>query len=117
VDRRAGERVRVAPYRAVDGTDRDAVEARVDPFVLRRVDWFVGLDPWVLLAVAVGVEDERCPSLRLLLVAVSSQTRVLIQPATPNSPDQSVLFASCAKLRWNVPKQVFNVLNDFVFGS
>ena len=40
----------------------------VDPVVLRRIDRLVGLRIRVPLSVAVGVEDERRPALRLLLV-------------------------------------------------
>ena len=58
-----------APDRAVHRTDGDAVESRRDALVLRRIDRLIGLDPFVALAVAVGVEDERRPALRLLLVA------------------------------------------------
>src|SRR5688572_23725973 len=48
---------------------------------------------------------------------VSSQIFVFTQPTTPPEPDQIVLSASCAKFRWNVPKQVSTSSNFFVLGS
>src|SRR5438094_686316 len=67
----AGARVaqRSAPDRAVDRVDRDRIEAGHDALVLCRIDRLVRLDIIVALAVAVGVEDQRRPALRLLLVA------------------------------------------------
>ena len=60
---------RSAPDRAVDRVHRDRVEADDDALVLGRVDRLVGLDIIGALAVAVGVDDERRPPLRFLLVA------------------------------------------------
>ena len=51
------------------GLTHDAVEADRDALVLRRIDRLIGLDPFVALAVAVGVEHERRPALRALHVA------------------------------------------------
>ena len=58
-----------APDRAVDRARHHGVEARVDALVLGRIDRLVRLDVGVALAVAVGVEDERRPALRLRGVA------------------------------------------------
>src|SRR6185503_11338995 len=57
-----------APHRSIRWTRRHAVEAALDPLVLRRVDWIVDADKRIALAVAVGVEHERGPALRLRLV-------------------------------------------------
>ena len=57
----------VADVRPPDGTVRravrDAVEAEPDPLVLGGIFRLVGLDVRVSPAVAVGVDDERCPAL------------------------------------------------------
>src|SRR5262249_36545142 len=69
-DDRAREGEQRAPDRAVRGIDADAVERSDDALVLRRIDRLVRLDiAFVALAVAVGVEDERRPSLPRPLVA------------------------------------------------
>src|SRR5215470_9896781 len=69
-DDRAREGEHRAPDRAVHRIDADAVERSDDALVLRRIDRLVRLDiAFVALAVAVGVEDERRPALRLYLVA------------------------------------------------
>ena len=54
-----------APDRAVHRTRHHGVEARDDPLVLGGIDRLIRLDVLVALAVAVGVEDERRPALRL----------------------------------------------------
>ena len=67
---RAGEAGHGAPDRAIHRRGRNRVEADADALVLGRVDRLVGLHiALVALAVAVGVEDERRPALRLQLVA------------------------------------------------
>src|SRR5262249_57319204 len=52
-----------------DGTVRrthcDGVGVNKDAFVLRRIHRLVGLYVYIALPVALGVEDEPCPSLRL----------------------------------------------------
>ena len=59
---------RRTPDRAV-GRRRYGVEPGVDAMILRRIDRLVRLRVFVALAVAVRVEDERRPALRLLFVA------------------------------------------------
>ena len=68
------------PDRSVDRTRRHAVERRVDSFVLRRIDRLIGLDVGVALAVAVRVQDEYGPPLRLLLV-VRLVVHLRVEPA------------------------------------
>ena len=58
----------------------DYVEAQGDPRVLARVDRLPRFHIVVTLAVAVGVEDERRPALRFLLVA-SLLEHLWIEPA------------------------------------
>src|SRR5581483_12194861 len=55
---------RLAPDRIVDRARHDAVERRGDALVFRGIDRVFGPDIRVALAVAVGVDDERGPSLR-----------------------------------------------------
>ena len=57
------------PDRAVDRARHHRVEHLGDPPVLGRIGRLVGLDIVVALAVAVGVEDERRPALRLRRIA------------------------------------------------
>ena len=76
-----------APDRAVRRADGDAVEVHRDPLVLGRIDRLVGLDIGVALAVAVGVEDERRPALRLLLVAGLLE-HLAVQPADHAGADR-----------------------------
>src|SRR5207244_7454145 len=65
----AGEAARGAPHGAVDGIYRHRIQTGDHALVLRRINRLVGLDPLVALAVAVGIEHERRPALRALLVA------------------------------------------------
>src|SRR5439155_20202945 len=67
-DRGARESQRAAPHRAVAGR-RDAIERDVHAPVLVGIERLVRLGVFAALAVAVGVEDERSPALRLHLVA------------------------------------------------
>ena len=60
---------RLAPDRIVDRARLDAIERRHHPLVLGGVERLVGLDVLVAFAVAVGVEDDWGPTLRLHLVA------------------------------------------------
>src|SRR5947208_2807896 len=60
---RAGKAQHRAPDRTIDRTHADAVEARHDPLVFGRIDWSVWLHVVVALAVAIGVENERRPTL------------------------------------------------------
>src|SRR5262249_2488583 len=59
----ANDRSRHPKYGTPDGsihrTRRHAIEATLNPLVLRWVDWIVDADKRVALAVAVGVEHER----------------------------------------------------------
>src|SRR4029078_10231923 len=79
-DHRARISQRRAPHRTVERAHRHGVEAERDPRVLARVDRLTGLDIVVALAIAVGVENERRPALRLLLVAGLLE-RFSIEPA------------------------------------
>src|SRR5262249_22771765 len=47
----------------------DAVESEADALVLPRLFRLIGLDPCIALAIAVGVDDQRRPALRLARVA------------------------------------------------
>ena len=87
-DRRgAAEHADGAPDRAVDRARHHGVEAAGDALVLGRIDRLVGLDVVVALAVAVGVEDERRPPLRLAPRRPSRRTScVLTQPTTGPPP-------------------------------
>src|SRR5207245_2884457 len=58
-----------SPDRAVDRVVGDAVEAEPDTLVLVWIVRLIRLDPGVALAVAVRVDDERRPALRLPRVA------------------------------------------------
>src|SRR6266550_2376820 len=58
-----------APDRAIDRARHDRVEAAGHTLVLGRVDRLVGLDRGIPLAIAIGVEHDRRPALRLLGVA------------------------------------------------
>src|SRR5262245_62385282 len=52
-----------SPDRAVGRTRRDSIEPEAEPLVLGRILRLTGLDPRVALTVAVGVDDQRGPSL------------------------------------------------------
>src|SRR5439155_10383206 len=65
--------------RPVGRADGDAVETGDDALVLRRIDRLVGLDVVVALAVAVGVENERRPTLRRSGIA-SRQEFLRVEP-------------------------------------
>ena len=69
--RRAAEYADRVPDRAVHRARHHRIGpgARHDALVLGRIGRLVGLDELVALAVAVGVEDERRPALRLRRVA------------------------------------------------
>ena len=67
-DDRAGEAERRSPDRTI-GRRRDGIEAAAEALVLRGIDRLIGLHVGVAPAVAVGVDDERGPSLRLRLVS------------------------------------------------
>ena len=57
-----------SPNRAIDRTRRHPIERRIDPLVLRGIDRLVWLYVRVSLAVAVRVENEGRPALRLRFV-------------------------------------------------
>ena len=69
--RRPGKHADRVPNRAVARMrhDRVGAGARHDTLVLARIDCLVRLDVLVALAVAIGVEDERRPALRLRSIA------------------------------------------------
>ncbi len=71
-EREAHQRSGHAQHRSPDGVAarrrRDAIERRVDPFVLLRIDRLIRFDVLVTLAVTIGVEHEHRPPLGLLLV-------------------------------------------------
>src|SRR5436189_6114468 len=64
----AREGARGAPDASVHWVHRDGIQTGDHSLVLGRIDRRVGLDPFVALAVAVGVEHERRPPLRALFV-------------------------------------------------
>ena len=111
-----------APDRAVDRVHGDRVEASDDALVLGRVDRLVGLDIVVALAVAVGVEDERRPALRFLLVAGLLE-HLAIEPADDAGAcrrrrwSTACCWRRSAKFRWWVGKQVLISVNLPVAGS
>src|SRR5439155_8455289 len=57
-----------APQASVDWVDRVPVASKRDSMILLRIDRFTGLGPLGDLAVAVGVEHSRAPSLRRLRI-------------------------------------------------
>ena len=65
----AGVAAQRAPHRAVGRARHHRVEGRADAHVLGRLVRLAGLGVLVALAVAVGVEHQRGPALRLLDVA------------------------------------------------
>ena len=77
---RAGHAQRRAPDRAVDRARHHRVERRVDARVLGRDRRLIRLDVGVALAVAVGVEHQRRPALRLRGVAGLVE-HLRVQPA------------------------------------
>src|SRR5438477_443365 len=64
----AGEAEHRAPDGAVGGTHGNAIKGGRYAFVLRRIDRLIGLHIIVALAVAVGIENQRRPALRFLLI-------------------------------------------------
>src|SRR5262249_61979006 len=69
-----------SPDGAVSWIDGDAIKGRSNPLVLRGVEGLIGLDVVVALSVAIGVDDERGPTLRLCLIAGLFK-RLAVQPA------------------------------------
>src|SRR5207253_4707762 len=86
----AREAERGAPHRAV-AARRDAVERHVDAAVLVGIERLIRLGVFVALAVAVGVEDERGPTLRLHFVA-GLLVHLYVDPA-----GRTALRAACAE--------------------
>ena len=78
-DDRAGNGVDRSPDRSIGGRV-DAVELVVNQLVLGRIDRILRADVRIALAVAVGVEDEARPPLRLLRV-VRLVPHLRVQPA------------------------------------
>src|SRR5262249_49492414 len=64
----AGHPEHGAPHRSIDWTRCHAVEAALNSLVLTWIDRIVDADKRIALAVAVGVEHERRPALRLRFV-------------------------------------------------
>src|SRR5258705_7708023 len=58
-----------APYRAVGRVHTDPVKGGSEPLILGGIDGLIRLHVFIDLAVAVGVDDDREPALRLVLVA------------------------------------------------
>ena len=58
----------------------DSIEAGNDALVLLQINRLVRLDPFVALAIAIGVENERGPALRLLNVTCL-QEHTRLEPA------------------------------------
>src|SRR6516225_10095530 len=69
-----------SPDRAINRTRTNAIERRIDPLVLRWIDFIVDADICVAFAVAVRIENERSPALRLLFV-FGLQIDLRIEPA------------------------------------
>src|SRR5258708_3321964 len=77
------DRSRIAEHGSPDGPVRrwsDGVKGGIDPLVLRGIDRVVRLDVRVALAVAIGIENERRPTLRRYFVA-GLQIFFRVQPA------------------------------------
>src|SRR5262249_15170092 len=68
------------PDRAVDRTRRHTIERSIDALILCRIDWCFDVDIGISLSVAVGVEDERRPTLGFGLV-FGFQIDLRIEPA------------------------------------
>ena len=64
----AGHTERGSPNGAINRTRANAIEWYIDPLVLRWIHRLIDIYKRVTLAIAVGVEDERSPTLRLLFV-------------------------------------------------
>src|SRR5207237_8645551 len=64
----AGHTERGSPNGAINRTRANAIEWNIDPLVLCRIHRLIDIYERVTLAVTVGVEDERSPTLRLLFV-------------------------------------------------
>ena len=110
------------PDGPISRTIGDAVEPEPTPLVLAGIVRLVGLYIGVPLSVAVGIDDERRPALRLAASPVSQNSFVLTQPTTASSfwvllLSHSVWLASSPKFKWWVPKHVSMNVNCFVFGS
>src|SRR5215470_3316846 len=68
-DDRTGETEDRSPNGAIGRTHSHAIERTRDPLVLRRIDRLIRLDVCVAFTVAVGIQNESRPSLRLLFIA------------------------------------------------
>src|SRR5215813_8384908 len=75
-----GEALHCAPNGPVDWAHRNSIISRCHALVFGRIDRLVGLDIFVPLTVAVGVEDERRPPLGFHLVA-GLLVHLAVQPA------------------------------------
>ena len=80
VDAREAAVHRLAPDHIVDRTRHDPVERRHDALVLGRIERLTGFDIGIAPAIAVGVDNQRRPSLGLLFIACL-QVHLRIEPA------------------------------------
>ena len=97
----ARKAARGTPDGSVDRIDRDRVEPGDDTLVLRRIERLARLDPVVALAVAVGIQHERRPALRALLVTGLFE-ELAVEPA-----ERRVAGAAGAR-----PERVVRVLGE-----
>ncbi len=66
--------------RIVDRARLHAIERRHDALVFFRIERLIGFDIFVTFSIAIGVDDEWSPALRLLLIA-GLLVHLRIQPA------------------------------------
>src|SRR5262249_43299942 len=74
-----------APNGSIRWTWRHGVKGPGDAFIFGRIDGLIGFDVIIALAIAIGVEDERCPTLRQTLIACFIEN-FPIEPADRVSP-------------------------------
>src|SRR5262249_54547742 len=85
----------LAPDRIVDRARLHTIERGVDPLVLVRIERLVGLYIVVALAVAVGVDDDRRPALRLPL-APGLLVHLRVEPAYDAALRPALAEPECA---------------------
>src|SRR5262249_31169104 len=64
----AGKSLGRSPDRTVHRANGDAIISGHDSFVFHWIHGLIRLNPFITFAIAVGVQDERSPTLRFLLV-------------------------------------------------
>src|SRR5215470_17423394 len=73
-----------SPDRSIRRADGDTVESSIDSLVFSSINGLVRLHIFVALSVAVGIEDERRPALRLLFI-VGFVEHLGVEPADCSS--------------------------------